>query len=87
MSATEVPVIVQLVLTRNYLQYLACRKLGVNTKFFGGLPKDIQRVFEQQKNLTSVTTYVITFDYKNILRESTFDTTKKCNEKTLLKKI
>ena len=43
-------------LTQNYLQYLSCLKLQVNTKFVFGLPEDIQRVFQQQKNhLRSVT--------------------------------
>ena len=32
------------------MQYLACVKLGVNTEFVLGLPEDIRRVFEQQKN-------------------------------------
>ena len=36
-------------LKQNYLQYLACLKLGVNTKFVLGLPLDVQRVFEQKK--------------------------------------
>ena len=49
MSATDEPAIVQLVLTRNYMQNLAFLKLGVNTKFVLGLPYDIRRVFEQQK--------------------------------------
>ena len=50
MSATDEPAIVLLVLTWNYMQNLAFLKLGVNTKFVLGLPYDIHRVFEQQKN-------------------------------------
>ena len=56
MSATDKPALVQLILTRNYMQYLAFLKLGVNTNFVLGLPYDKQRVFEQQQNhLRSVT--------------------------------
>ena len=58
-SAIDVLAIVQLVLTRNYLPYLAFLKCGVNKKFFGGLALGILRVFEQQKDyLRSVTSMV-----------------------------
>ena len=43
-------------LTQNYLQCLACLKLGVNTKFVFEIPEDTQWVFEKQKShLRSVT--------------------------------
>ena len=42
--------------TWNYLQYIACLNLGVNTKFVLGLPYKIQSFFEQQKNHLSIVT-------------------------------
>ena len=42
--ATDVEETIQLVLSMELLQYIACQKFGVNTNFVLGLTKDLQMV-------------------------------------------
>ena len=64
MSTTEVPEVVHWSLPRNYLQYLAWLKLGVNTKFVLGLSEDKQRIFEQHKKSPKKGDQLFIYNYK-----------------------